>query len=197
VSVTVTVPPDPGQQRLWGIPWLGILVRWLLCIPQLVVLAVLGFVLYLTIFVSWIPILVNGRQANAIVDLFSTVARIQSRTTLFVMLATGAYPWFNALPEHPIQVHIDRDEPQHRLWGIPFFGIVVRAILCIPHAIVIWLLGIGAGFLILVSWIPILVNGRQADAIVGYLGGVYRYSLRVGSYVVLVTGTYPPFRLGD
>jgi hypothetical protein len=48
-----------------------------------------------------------------------------------------------------------------------------------------------------VSWIPVLVSGKQADGIVDYLGGVYRWGVRVTAYAFLLTGTYPPFRLSD
>ena len=197
MTVRLTVPADSGQSNLWGIPLLGVFVRWLLCIPQLIVIALLGFLLYLVLFVNWIPILVNGRQAGFVVDLFAVIARLQSRTTLYIALITDAYPWFNVLPEHPIQVAIDRDEPQNRLWGIPLVGLVVRAILCLPHAIVLWILGIAVGLVFLVSWIPVLVNGRQADSIVSFVAGTYRYALRVASYIVLITGRYPPFSLSD
>jgi hypothetical protein len=197
MAVRLTVPADSGQNRLWGIPWVGIFVRWILCIPQLIVLAVLGFVMYLISFVSWIPILVDGRQSAFVVDLFAMIARIQSRTTMYIALGTGLYPGLIDPPDHPIRAEIDQDPGQNRLWGIPIVGIVVRAILVIPHAIVLWVLGVGAALLILVSWIPVLVNGRQAASIVGYFAGVYRYGLRVTAYVALVTGTYPPFSLSD
>jgi len=195
VSIRLTVAPDRGQNRLWGIPFFGLFIRWILCIPQFIVLALLGFAIALVAWVSWIPILVNGRQADVVMSLFGALARLQSRTTLYLALAHGVYPWFGDAPEHPVQVSVDPDPGQSRLWGIPFVGLVVRAIVLIPHFIVIWLLGIGAALVIWVSWIPILINGRQADAIVSYLGGVYRYALRVSGYLLLMTGEYPPFRL--
>ena len=73
----------------------------------------------------------------------------------------------------------------------------MRAILLIPHFFVLWVLGVIAGFLVLVSWIPVLVSGRQAEAIVDYFAAVYRWSVRVGAYAMLLTGTYPPFRLSN
>jgi hypothetical protein len=197
MAVHLNVPADGGQNQLWGIPLVGIVVRWFLCIPQLIVLALLGVVMWFIAWISWIPILLNGRQADAIVDVFALIARIQSRVTLYGTLATGAYPGLIDPPHHPIRPTIDRAEPQNQLWGIPVFGIVIRAILVIPHAVVLWALGVVAAFVVLVSWIPVLVSGRQADAIVSFLAGFYRYSLRVAAYVTLVTGQYPPFRLAD
>jgi hypothetical protein len=197
MAVHLTVPADSGQNPSWGIPLAGIVVRWFLCIPLLIVLAVLGVVMWFVAWVSWIPILVSGRQADAIVDLFAMIARIQSRVAMYITLATGIYPGLIDPPDHPIRATIDRGERQNPLWGIPLVGIVVRAILIIPHAIALWLLGLGAGLLFFVSWYPVLINGRQADSIVRYLADTYRYGLRVAAYVTLMTGEYPPFRLGD
>lgn len=197
MAVHLNVPVDSGQNQLWGIPLIGIIVRWFLCIPQLIVLALLGVVMWFIAWISWIPILLNGRQADAIVDVFALIARIQSRVTLYSTLATGVYPGLIDPPDHPVRPTIDHAEPQNQLWGIPLFGIVVRAILVIPHAFVLWALGVVVAFVVLVSWIPVLLSGRQADAIVSLLAGFYRYSLRVAAYVTLMTGQYPPFRLAD
>ncbi len=63
--------------------------------------------------------------------------------------------------------------------------------------IAIGILGIVLGLLFLVNWIPVLVNGRQASSIVNFTGGFYRWTFRVLAYGLLLTGTYPPFRLGE
>lgn len=193
MAIRVVVPEDAGQNRLWGIPWLGIVARAILCIPQALILWLLGVAFGLLTLVSWAPILVNGRQSTVITAIFRTISEMQSRTTLYLTLSTGVYPGFFEGAGHPIQVTVDDDPGQNRLWGIPFLGIIIRAILIIPHAIVLWVLGIGAGLLFLVSWIPVLVNGRQASAITSYYAATYRYGLRVGAYVTLITGQYPPF----
>jgi hypothetical protein len=197
MAVRLSVPADSGQNRLWGIPWLGAFARWILCIPQFILLWLLGVAMYLLTLVAWLPILVNGRQASIVTSVFRTIASIQSRSVLYIALAIGAYPGFIDAPDNPVRVEVDEDAGQNRLWGIPLLGLVVRAILLIPHALVLWVLGIGAGLLFLVSWIPILINGRQADGIVQYYAGLYRYGLRVAAYITLVTGEYPPFRLAD
>ena len=49
----------------------------------------------------------------------------------------------------------------------------------------------------LVTWIPVLVNGRTGDWVVRWIGGFYRWFDRVYGYALLLTGTYPPFRLDD
>ena len=69
------------------------------------------------------------------------------------------------------------------------------SILCIPHFIVLWLLAILIYILLLFAWLPVLINGRQADLIYNIVGGYLRWAIRVYAYVLLLSGPYPPFRL--
>ena len=195
--VNMTFGQDEGQNRLWGIPFFGIIVRWFILIPQFILLFFLGIGLYLYAFVSWIPILVNGRQAGAGYALAEAYYTVSSRVAMYLALATGKYPPFGWTGDHPVNVTFDRNEAQNRLWGIPLLGLMARWILLIPHFIVIWVLGIAVGLLFLVSWVPVLLNGRQAPTLVDFFGGFYRWGLRVFAYALLFTGSYPPFRLGE
>src|SRR3954447_20325272 len=163
--VQVTVPADPGQNRLWGIPMLGIVARAILVIPHGIILFFVAIAMAFIVLVSWIPILLNGRMASWGYSIVGGYMRLAARTALYVLLVTGSSPPFGLTGASPIQVEFDETEAQNRLWGIPFVGFGVRAILLIPHFIVLWLLGIGVGLLTLVSWIPVLLNGRQSDMI--------------------------------
>lgn len=193
--VNVSVPPDSGQNRLWGIPFFGMFVRAILVIPQAIILFFLGIGLWLMAFVSWIPILLNGRMAGWGYGLFRAYFNLTLRSALYILLIHGRYPPFDPMGEHPASVALDETEPQNRLWGIPILGIMVRLLLLIPHFLVLWVLGIVVGLGVLVTWIPVLVGGRQADAFVGLYGGYYRWLVRVAAYGTLVSGRYPPFRL--
>ncbi|HEY3165399.1 MAG TPA: DUF4389 domain-containing protein [Candidatus Limnocylindrales bacterium] len=195
--VHLTVGQDEGQNRLWGIPFLGIIARWFLLIPHFFILFFLAIAIYVYALVSWIPVLINGRQADAgyaLADAYFTVA---ARVAMYMTLITGKYPPFGWTGDHPVNVTFERGESQNRLWGVPFLGVLVRWILLIPHAIAIWILSIVLALLFLVSWIPVLLNGRQASAIVDFTSGFYRWSTRVVAYGLLLTGSYPPFSLSD
>jgi len=193
--VTLTYAPDEGQNRLWGIPFIGIFVRAIVCIPQGIVLAALGLVLYVIVLVNWIPILVNGRQAGWIYTTTSGLFRMSSRVVAYVLLMTGVYPPFWITGEHPVNLTIATGEKQNRLWGIPFFGVFARGILLIPHFIILALVGFVIGFAMLFTWVPVLLNGRTGDWVIRWIGGFYRWSIRVYAYALLLTSQYPPFSL--
>lgn len=193
--VTLSVAPDEGQNRLWGIPLLGIIVRSILVIPQAIILFFVVIALYFLTLVSWIPVLLNGRMADWYYTVAGGYLRMTARMSLYVALVTGRYPPFGLTGDHSVTVEFDTSEQQNRLWGIPIVGLVVRWILLIPHFIVLWFLAIAVAFITLFSWLPILLNGRQADSVVRIVGGFYRWTLRVGAYALLLTGRYPPFSL--
>jgi hypothetical protein len=195
--VNLTVARDEGQNRLWGIPFVGLTIRAILVIPQAIVLWILAILVGLVTLVSWIPILISGRQAEFVYTITGGYLRLATRVGGYVLLMTGKYPPFGPGGEHTIDLTFDETEQQNRLWGIPFVGLFVRWILLIPHFIVLFFVAIVVGFVSLITWIPVLVNGRTADWVVRWVGGFYRWFNRVYAYGLLLTGKYPPFRLDD
>ena len=106
-----------------------------------------------------------------------------------------------ASPSYPVAYDV---EPQ--LTGRNRLTVGFRAILSIPHAIIVGTPGIGnrsqgllgavALFLAIVAWFAILFTGRYPRGLFDYVVGVIRWSNRVTGYaMVLVTDEYPPFSL--
>src|SRR3954452_10245876 len=100
--VTMTVAPDRGQNRLWGIPYFGIVARWIVLIPHFIVLFFLSILMYLYVFVSWIPVLLNGRQAGAGYAIAEAYVTVAARVAAYLALITGAYPPFGWTGSHPV-----------------------------------------------------------------------------------------------
>ena len=119
------------------------------------------------------------------------------RVGSYLLLVAAGYPPFSTSGPYSVMVRIDPDQEINRLWGIPLLGIAVRWLLCIPHYIALFFVGIPAMILIYFSWLPVLVLGRQARPVIDLLGGYWRWSTRVSAYVLLLTDRYPPFRLGS
>jgi hypothetical protein len=73
---------------------------------------------------------------------------------------------------------------------------IVKWFLAIPHYVVLFFLGIGAFFAVIVAWFAILFTGRYPRGLFTYVEGVLRWYNRVLGYAfTLVTDRYPPFRL--
>ena len=92
---------------------------------------------------------------------------------------------------YPVQVRARLDEPLSRwLW-------LVKWLLAIPHYIVLVFLYIGVVVVVVIAWFVILFTGRYPQGMFDYVVGVVRWHVRVIAYaLVLVTDSYPPFRLG-
>lgn len=91
--------------------------------------------------------------------------------------------------EYPVDVSIGYSEKLSRL--TTFF----RAIMVIPHAIVLWALGIAAGVIAFIAWWAILFTGKYPKWAFTYVAGYIRWYTRVSGYYLLLTDKYPPFSI--
>ncbi len=183
--------------RLWGIPILGHIARAILLIPHVIVLWCLSLGVALSLFVLWIPILIDGRAPGWAYVLIGGTYRYSARVSAYWFMLTDTYPPFALDAPHPVKVLYVANQPIFRGWGIPIFGYWLRSLILIPHAIALWFLGIGVFFAVFVSWIPVLTGGRMARWGYDLLGGTIRWGTRVSAYALLLTDVYPPFRLRD
>lgn len=196
-SMVTTFDESVTMSRLWGIPFLGVAFRGILLIPHYVVLFFYALVVALALLVTWIPVLVNGRFPGWGYALIGGYLRWVTRVWAYAILAAAAYPPFSTTARHDVDVRWDEAQPVARWAGIPLLGVVIRGFLLIPHLFVLYFLGIAVGFLNLITWFPVLVDGRYADWAYRIVGGFIRWQNRVTSYLLLMTGPYPPLGLDD
>jgi hypothetical protein len=177
---------------------LGVLLRAILLIPHYFLLVLIGFVAALLTLVTWIPVLLLGRFPGWGYRWIGGLMGWSTRVQAYIELLTPTYPPFSLSGElHPVTVRFDEGVRINRLWGIPVIGLLVRALILIPHYIVLSFLGILAGFLAVFAWVPVLILGRQADVIYTIVGGYNRWYFRVLAYQLLMVDRYPPFALGE
>lgn len=196
--VNVSYDREARINRLWGIPLIGQLVRFVLLIPHFIVLLLIVIVAAFQLLFTWIWVLILGRFPGWGYRWIGGLLAYSQRVNAYAALMTSTYPPFALESEDfPISVRFDEGVRINRLWGIPIVGHIVRFIVLIPHFIVLWFLGILAGFILFFVWAPALVFGRQADLVYTIVGGYYRWGLRVGAYWLMMVDKYPPFSLGE
>jgi hypothetical protein len=83
--------------RLWGIPFVGFIVRILVVLPQLIVLSFAAILVFLSFFVLWIPILASGRYPDWAASFYGSVLRYGTRVSAYVLMLPLPYPplWFD------------------------------------------------------------------------------------------------------
>ena len=102
------------------------------------------------------------------------------------------------MSEYPVQYHVEYPEHQSRLialFSLPFY--FIRALLLIPHIIIIYILTF---VLLLVSWLnfwAILFTGRSAKPLHKFMVGTMRWQNRMSAYLYGMTDKYPPFGFGE
>ena len=91
--------------------------------------------------------------------------------------------------DYPVELRGDYEERVNRfLW-------LIKWILIIPHAIVLWFLSIPMILTLPLSWLIIIIMGRYPGFLWGYHSGWMRWGWRVNfySYEAGNTDQYPPF----
>jgi hypothetical protein len=117
--------------------------------------------------------------------------RFTNRVGIYLALMDDRYP----STDEQQSVRLDIGYPDARD-GLNRWLPLVKWLLAIPHYVVLFFLWIGAVLAAIAAWFAILFTGRYPRGIFDYIEGVIRWHNRVVGYTfILVTDTYPPFRL--
>lgn len=168
----------------------SILLRWLLVIPHVIILSLLGMAVGIVIMLAWFTIVFAGRFPATLLRFTIGYARWAARANAYGSLLTSAYPPFSLdeEPDYPVRLTIpERTTGRSRL--TTFF----RCLLLLPHEIVLSLLGIVVGFVGLAAWLAGIVLGRIPDGLHNFLAGYTRWTERASAYAYLLVDDYPPF----
>lgn len=212
--------PD-SLNRILNFPFfIGTVIKLILCIPILIILAIVGspggsfggmeqygdaLGLILTIvgvisvvfyLIGPIGILFTGSYPRGLFNLIGGIQRITARTYAYLESLTDNYPGFGLEDDgKSTRLEIDYPPTQSRLLNFPFLGWLIKAILCIPHFVVLIFLGIAALVLVFIAQFAILFTGNFPRGMFGFVAGVLQWTMRVGLYIYGLTDRYPPFDL--
>ncbi len=96
---------------------------------------------------------------------------------------------------YPVRLEIDIPERSGRFWAIPLLGLLAKAIVLIPHLLILYVLGLAIEVCQLVIWIWVLFGGRYPRWAYGLVSGYMRWYVRVGAFFLGLTDRYPPFQM--
>jgi hypothetical protein len=114
--------------------------------------------------------------------------RFFNRAGIYLSLMDDRYP----ASDDPQAVHLDYAYPKRLNRWLP----LIKWLLAIPHYVVLFFLDIAAFFTVVAAWFAIVITGRYARGMFGFVEGIIRWNVRVTGYALtLVTDRYPPFRL--
>ena len=174
------------------------LVQWLLAIPHLIILNVLGTVSRVVSVICWFAIVFTGNLPEGLATFQAMYLRYMLRTYTYVGFLREEYPPFSFTtatsdPGDDPRVRVD---VQPQLTDRNRLTVFFRIILVIPQVIVLAVLTIASAVATLIAAFAVLFTGQWPTGMRDFVIKVDRWSLRVQAYFLLLTDAYPPFALG-
>jgi len=124
-------------------------------------------------------------------DFVRELARFGGRVFAYLSLLTDRYP----STDDEQGVHIEIDYPNAEV-DLNRWLPLVKWVLAIPHVFLLALLWVLTIPVLVGAWVAILLTGTYPRPLFDFVVGVFRWSLRVTAYaLLLVTDRYPPFTL--
>jgi hypothetical protein len=100
------------------------------------------------------------------------------------------------VPAYPIRLEISRPEKQSRLTNFPLgIGTTIRALILIPHLIILYFLQLAAYIVFFIATFAILFTGRYPEGMFKFFVGYTRWMSCVYGYLGSLYDPYPAFSL--
>jgi Domain of unknown function (DUF4389) len=173
------------------------LVQWLLAIPHLLILYVLGFVSEVVAVISWFVILITGTLPEGFATLQCLYIRYSNRATSYAAFLREEYPpfVFETVARDPGTYPPVRTSFAVELENRNRLTVAFRIILVIPHLIVLAVLALAAFVAVVIALFAVLFTGQWPDGLRTFVVGVISWATRFNAYFLLLTDEYPPFSL--
>jgi hypothetical protein len=196
--VSVVFPTVEYRNKLYAVPILGLLLKEIMLIPFLIAVYIVYLIVGLASLLTWIPVLFVGKYAGFADTLYGGYVRWLCRIATYGTGLQDKYPSFSFSDDpgaDDVSISWPFNEHPNKFWAIPVVGILVKALICIPHFICLGVLGFVCGLLMLVTWIPVITTGQYPEWGLNVVGGTIRWQARVLTFMYGIHDQYPPFSL--
>jgi len=150
---------------------------------------VLGAVAWVMAIISWFAILFANGHPKGLRDFTLMYLRWRSKAVAYMALLRDEYPPFGE-GDYPVSFTAG-EGPATR----DKLSVALRIIYLIPHAVVLFFVGIAWFITAIIGWFAILFTGAYPEGLYRFAVGYLRWSLRVEAYGLLLYDEYPPFSL--
>jgi hypothetical protein len=164
--------------------------RYVLAWPHLLFALVYSVGFYVVWIISWFALLFTGRWPESLYNFTGGYLRYITRLSAFLYLGVDRYPPFNGGddPSYPVRVQIAPPLPKYSRLKVLF-----RMIYAILAMVIRYAMSIIISFVAVLSWITIVITGRQPESLQSALNFSLAYTTRADALLFLLTETYPPF----
>ncbi len=98
---------------------------------------------------------------------------------------------------YPVNLTADYPEQSSRLLAFIALLFLIKALLLIPHVIVLYFVQILAFFVAVLALLVIVVTGQHPKGLFDLQVGALQWQVRVSAWFLSITDEHPPFRLFD
>ncbi|HEX5140029.1 MAG TPA: DUF4389 domain-containing protein [Dehalococcoidia bacterium] len=190
---------SPQQSRLTNFPLaIGTLIRYILAIPHLIILYFFQLVASVVYFIATFAILFTGKYPEGMFNFYTGFLRWHANVYGYLFHLYDNYPPFSTESQagYPLTFEAEYPPSASRILNFPLFiGFFIKAILLIPHLVVIAFLYLAALVVIFIAEFAILFTGSFPEGMHGFVVGVGRWYYRIFAYAFALTDKYPPFSL--
>lgn len=160
--------------------------RYFTVIPHSIVAGIWGVAVYVVTIGQWFVAVFTGKRSRGIWEFQRSWLAYSSRVNSYADLTHDSFPRFG--PEwgsEPVAFDHRYVEPANRLTT------ALRFLWAIPAAIILAVIGIGAGVVIVICWFAIVFTGRMPRGMFDFVVRYERFALNVMAYQLLMSDTYP------
>lgn len=195
--VNLEVERPASQSRLTNLPLgIGLFIRYVLLVPHLLVLAVLGILAIVVYFIATFAILFTGTFPRGMFGFVVGAQRWSHNVQSYLLELHDQYPPFSTEQQaYPLSFSVEYPEHSSRILNFPIVGLYIKEILTIPHFLALFLLLILAYVVMIIAPFAILFTGSFPQGMHRFVVGVSRWGSRVSAYILALTDRYPPFSL--
>jgi hypothetical protein len=164
--------------------------RYFCVLPQLVFAFFYAIAFYVVWIISWFALVFTGRWPESLYNFTAGFLRYITRVTAYFYLGVDKYPPFSGADDasYPVRVRIAPPLPRYSRLKVFF-----RMIYAILAMVIRYAMSIIISFVALLSWITIVITGRQPESLQNALKFALAYTTRADALLFLLTETYPPF----
>jgi hypothetical protein len=163
--------------------------RWLLVIPQFIVMAFYGLAAAVVVIIAWFALVFTGRWPRGMYDFVAGFFRYSTAVHGYWFLLTDDYPPFGPdVDSYPVRLNIAPPQDEYSRLKVLF-----RIILAIPVYIIAYAMNIVAQVGAFLAWFAIVVLGRQPKGLQDMIVLGLSYQQRGYAYMALLTEDWPPF----
>src|ERR1700722_19513887 len=158
--------------------------RFLLVIPHLVFAFFYSIAFFVVCVIAWFALLITARWPDSLYEFASGFLRYLARLSAYMYLGVDTYPPFSGAEDdtYPVRVHIAPPLESYSRLKVFF-----RGIYAILAEVIRYVLGIVVSVVGLLSWIAIVITGRQPESLQDALNFSLSYTTRADGLIYLIT----------